>query len=358
MSLCNVHIYKNGIIYPREEPEKFGCADNDLNFIPESLLYRNYGVYGKKFKPVKPTEFVDEKVIYGGHLMAHHYGHFIIDSLSRLSYAKNRPCMPICWSSNEHECSYMPYENDILKYLGIKNKTIFVTQATQFAELHIPEPEYIIADFFSEEHKEFLSCVPSEKIIPGKKIYLSRRKIVPTADNEEELEDKLAKQGFIIFYPEQHSVAEQLYELSSSEVITGIMGSAFHTLMLIQDLKSRILLLSRPQWVDGNYKFIADRKGWNQYIFDDVWIERKINKDTPHLSTGILDIDKILSYFEKYGRCRQLYQYIEKFYSKSGVDEFNNIQNADEKIAHKINKNSKINKLKSHIKRMINIKFK
>lgn len=297
----NIETYKNGIVYPRIAPERFGCATSDLRLIPESLLYRDWGRYGQLWRPYPQKKHCLRTVIYAGILMGHHYGHFLLDSLSRLWYAAKNPDLPICWSGNEYECAYVPFEKEIIKALGIKNETIFITEATSFEHVIIPSPGYIMASYFSEKYRHFISHVPASKIITGKKIYLSRRKIAPTALNEKDLEKELKKIGFSIYFPEEHTFSEQFAELTSSELILGIMGSAIHTLILAKDLQSKIILLSRPHWVDQNYKFIADRNGWDQLIFNNIWLQRIIDKAIPWHSTGVLDIPKILNIIDKFG---------------------------------------------------------
>ncbi|RAH95321.1 hypothetical protein DLJ53_34435 [Acuticoccus sediminis] len=89
-----------------------------------------------------------------------------------------------------------------------------------------------------------------------------------------DIENVLSKQGWEIFYPEKHSVKKQLEVLASASRIAGLIGSAFHSLVLIKDVNADITIFTPKTPQIGVYKTIANVRGFSQrdvYLdFDDI----------------------------------------------------------------------------------------
>ena len=76
---------------------RMGVLDADGRIVRGSLLQRSYGPVG--FAPDPPASVGSDprSVVFAGHL-SYHFGHFILESLSRLWFAAQHPERPIVWA--------------------------------------------------------------------------------------------------------------------------------------------------------------------------------------------------------------------------------------------------------------------
>ncbi|WP_296304614.1 glycosyltransferase family 61 protein [uncultured Desulfovibrio sp.] len=208
----------------------------------------------------------------------------MLESLSRMTHLRHTPAL-LCRYIKDYQGEMLPWQREILSILGITNTFFEITRPTAFAAREVPQPGYIIPTEFSEEHNSFLSCIRPEKMIRGKKTYLSRKNIEKTIQtNEEDAEKILRNCGWNVIYPEELSVREQLREISSSEVVLGIEGAVFHNIVFFTGLDTKLYAIHREN--NENYVTIARRKHFFYKRID-------AGRD------GIIDIEK-LAYLLKY----------------------------------------------------------
>jgi capsular polysaccharide biosynthesis protein len=233
--------------------------------IESSLLHRHWGRIYSPGDCSEPTRAIAGAAMFAGYLIPH-FGHFLLESLSRLWAAHQHPELPLVWCGSSR---YTTWQREILELLGIRNDFIHVDQVTRVEKLLLPSPGYVIQTTFHESHAKFLSVVDPSPIQHGRKCWVSRSMIpVGTADRlerERDLESQLLARGWSIFRPEEFSIIEQLRYLSSCEVIAGIPGSAFHALILLKELGSRIKLVDVRE-PNQNFVTIANRKRFRQEI--------------------------------------------------------------------------------------------
>ena len=242
-----------------------------------ALLFRHYARI-EFLKPCAEPEIrVDAPAIYCGRFFRH-YGHFLLESLSRLMLAKTYPSLLCCYVKDDDD-ALSPWQREILDLLGIRNTLFEITRPTAFRTLFIPPPGYIIPTEFTARHAAFLACVNPEKVEKGRRLYLSRSHLQNRVyENEAEAENLLRRYGWDILHPETVSVREQLREISRSDIVLGIEGSAFHSILLFRDLQTRIYAISRDN--NENYVTIRQRKGF---------FYKRINMG----NNGLLDIPRL-----------------------------------------------------------------
>jgi hypothetical protein len=73
--------------------------------------------------------------------------------------------------------------------------------------------------------------------------------------------------------PENHSIKNQLEMLCDAERIGGIDGSAFHTLVLLQNYRGRIDVFKRCERVNCNLFLIASTLKHNLFFHSDHFID-------------------------------------------------------------------------------------
>ena len=258
-------IFQDAQIMPFSQG-RYAAYTRENTLIRECLCIRDFGL---AFKPAErvPVEIrLPKTMIFGGFLFKH-FGHFLLESLARLWFAKDHPDIPLVWLGRDG--LWLDFQTEILQMLGINNATRFIDHPVCIHKLLVPEPGYLSQSFFAPSHADFLAVQDPVPTLPGKRIYLSRRHFGGESclTNEAELERLLVQNGFHIYYPEKHSVQEQLTYLSSAEKILSLEGSALHSLILLRQLKAQILLIPRPKTeLNHNFLTIAQRKGFCQSI--------------------------------------------------------------------------------------------
>lgn len=238
----------------------------DGECIPESLLYRHYRqiIYPGDLQDLEEYSIFEGDAIFAGYLFDH-YGHFILESISRIWLAAQHPHIPILWVGAHR---YKKWQQEILELLNIKNPACFIDLPTKITgKLMIPEVGYLIQTEFKAWHNQFLSVITPSSVELGKKAWVSRSKLPHgRLINENRLEERLQENGWLIYHPQEHSVLEQVKFLSSCEQLAGLAGSAFHSLIFLKALESKIYLFSRgvPFINNQNYSTIAKVKKFTQ----------------------------------------------------------------------------------------------
>lgn len=220
----------------------------------------SYGRYRYAISPLLASEkFFSGKYIYGGQIL-HQYGHFLLETLSRIWFIKKNPQLPVVWVGNG---DFTLWEQQIFNILNIKNKKLVVKKPSTFEKLIVPLPGFMIPNFFHPEQINSLAVYSSE-IQKHKCIYLSRSNISSRCINEDEIENILSHNGFEIVFPEKISVEEQLNKICSSNIVFAIEGSALHNIVLAKNnIKTTFIVL--PRHMSPTYQLIADCKGIRYY---------------------------------------------------------------------------------------------
>lgn len=283
----DVVLYKDAVCLPprRLRPRGWmrgGVFDRYQKVIRSSLVYRyNFPVGAKPYDspdleadPSVRTERIigedsvgdtkhrlEGRYIFGGHFMGH-YGHFLLETLSRLWFIKEYPDVPIVWIRIDQN-PIQDWHHTFFEKLGVTNEFYWVDEQTEIEELIVPDAGYVIASRFWEKQARALELVGPTKMVPGKRIWLSRSELSKgVVLNEQLLESILVENGWTIYHPQHHSFDEQLDMLADAEMIAGIEGSAFHSLVLMPHFEGKVVLFGRVE--NGNYDLIADTHGFEQ----------------------------------------------------------------------------------------------
>jgi len=274
---CATHEYAT--IYPVTTDDTAGvrrfCGGIAVNgsIMPDSLLWR-----GRKhvLRPIAPEtqptpQCGPDRALYGGWLIDS-FGHFLLESLSRLWAAKVNPDLPIVWTrNNDPHCGsvvgYTSWQREILDILGIHNLPIFVDHPTTVKRLFIPDVGFRMPDFYSDAQRHFLGVVDPSPARKGLRCWISRTRLPADfgrVEGEKIIEEQAIRLGWVIYHPQEHSVREQLEFLSSCEMIAGWEASAFHSLVLLKSLQTEVHIFARGEHLSETYITIADRQNFHQ----------------------------------------------------------------------------------------------
>jgi capsular polysaccharide biosynthesis protein len=302
--------FDNVTFYPlaldRSTPLKFrlGAYRDDGRFLEEVRLVRGYGQSDDlAWDASRPTEQWPGQHVYGGILFGH-YGHFLLESLSRV--ASFRFGVPVVWhlaSADPKERQRLfPWQQSIFNLLGVDTSTFRFVSATavRIGSICVDRPGYVIPSEARAEHMKRLACFQASSVVPGRKIWLSRNKLVDQkrkVEGEAELERMLESAGWQIYSPERHPIESQLRDMTSAELLAGFMGSAFHTLILARNVATRLAIVTKGGAGNLNYTTIAQAMGLNQTIVTTPMEE--FSKGTPRKQYRLQDIQGLFAALQR-----------------------------------------------------------
>ena len=276
---------------PQRHAMRLGVFDRRGAVLRNSLLFRTSAQIGHAavFDPSATRD--GRTVIYGGNLSPH-FGHFLLESLARLWYAREHPEWPIVWAARARnpKATIRTWQWQVLEALGLHNEVILLREPTRFATVHVPQPGYRIKDFFAAQHAAFLASYPARPRDPSLRLWLSRAGLLTPfgSIHAPRLDRILADRGWTVIQPERLPIAQQLELLATASRVAGEQGSAFHLLILLQDVRDLEvdIICRRPDLAieeqNPNYDTIAAARGVRQRLHV-VPEERLIGIDGPQV---------------------------------------------------------------------------
>lgn len=273
----SVRTVDDATIYPtirvasRPDTLLMGVFDKNGQYVEGTALDRRSGERGA---PMPAGLFPDvtaaeaPEAIYAGTLYFH-FGHFLLESLARTWYAARHPELPLVWAGAHdwQTAEFRPWQQEILELLGLRNPVVIAADPIRFGRLHVPDVGYRYDDTFHPQHARFLGRYVGPPQQSGTRLWLSRSQVgTDVRDlNAAATERRLTEAGWRVTDPGRSTVREQLDQLSRAEVVAGEEGSAFHTLMLLQDLSDkRFVVFRRHGSEHRNLQTIGDARGVNQ----------------------------------------------------------------------------------------------
>lgn len=242
----------------------FSARDGAGRFIEGMKLARSYGTSGEAQAVPARTE-LPGRWVYGGYL-SDHFGHFLVESLARHWYLRQDGGAGIAWHARPPRLR--PWQVEVFELIGLDPARFhLIREPTRFEALCVPAPGAVLGSFYEARQARALAVWPFRAPRPGKRVWLSRSRFaeaVSRIEGEAETEALLEGHGWIIFHPQAHPIRAQLAMLEDAEVIAGLEGSAFHTLLLAADVRARIRIVPRGRRLFHAFTMIAEAKGLDQ----------------------------------------------------------------------------------------------
>ena len=204
-------------------------------------------------------EFIDESVIFGGMTWAH-FGHFILEGLSRLWYLVKNPTdtRKIIYICDEAEIFKFKKQiiYDFFKMLGVDEyRLMFIEKPIKFAHISIPSVLFKADEIYyiKEYPLVYCACAKGANFIHNDKkcfdkIYISHTKWTHRTEmcflNEDIYEKFFTQKGFKVLYPEEFSVSEMVYYVSNATQIATTMGTTAHYALFARR-GTRFIVLTR-----------------------------------------------------------------------------------------------------------------
>ncbi|QIK78060.1 glycosyltransferase family 61 protein [Sphingomonas piscis] len=194
---------------------------------------------------------VEEPVLFCGHLMKH-YGHFVIESMSRLWARDLHTDLPVLFTRPGKWREPPSYGTDVLAALGVEARMMAVDEPTIFRQVVCPGTAFeyrwkafTVAD---EPHLTVAKNLAGSPTTDWRRpVYLTRSGLpgdLRKSKEEPELEAELLQRGFDIVRPETLSLAEQISLFDNAPLVVGTVGSAMHTALFSRSANRKLAILN------------------------------------------------------------------------------------------------------------------
>lgn len=247
---------------PRTGPQEMqgGIFTRDGDFIASSGLFRGVKSPIMAYGRCEPeaAEYFEGSAAYGGFLYRGHYGHFLIESMSRMwRLLKEGEFDKIFFHAHPSTVAPCRIGEFMFSKMGIPLDRIkVITKPIRFSKITIPTPSLRLGAeeaYFS--HRNVCALIADsvlgdyfDRPQPGcRPIYFSRTKFkARPVFGEAELESQLRENGWEIVFPETMSVEDQIRIARKSNVYCGVIGSAMHNLIFSRPSTKVIYLEREP----------------------------------------------------------------------------------------------------------------
>ena len=211
------------------------------------IWYRKIGFQGHPVVDISNSDYINKEAIFMGHL-TNHYGHFILESLSRFHiffektrvFFKNKelvfialgPTFPI------PSCNLLNY---MIYIFNLKNISFrLIHKCTQFKKIYIPECNLSINQWINPLQMKIYNRISSSIPINNQfdKIFISRRttkkKSIFRIANEDLIEQLFISKGFHIIIPDSQHFIDNVSYYRGANVMAGIEGSGLHNILFMK----------------------------------------------------------------------------------------------------------------------------
>lgn len=266
----NIKIVDNVLIQPSKmDVHKRNMSCNLFNFAHENIYETHHerGVNHNVFKPESISfiksdkiKLIETDVIYLGWVFPH-YGHFLMESLSRLwfleQYSGKAKFLFNVYRDHSQFIGSKKWAEDLLSCFNISSEDIIYSDDFyQAKRVYIPSQSLVLHSSVNSKAQNFIwnkiksQFADDSAIIKKDKIYLSRSKLVKDKrklENEDIVEGVFLRHGFQIVHPEEISLKQQIEILSQAKVVVGPSGSALHNAAFMRK-GSLLISLTTPDF--------------------------------------------------------------------------------------------------------------
>lgn len=194
------------------------------------------------YRPKGKIEVREERVVFGGVLYGH-YGHMLMDGLSRMWWFAQNSNTPLklVFVLMPGESSRMAQE--LLRLMGLdESRYEIIDRPTQFSSVLVPDEGVFSLE--GKAYRQWLDlfnlirnrCVEGSDIEPKERIYLTRTQL-PNNDGvgEEYYEKLFLSYGYEVIAPETLPLADQVKLYACAKEIACTMGTLSHAALFATD---------------------------------------------------------------------------------------------------------------------------
>ena len=256
----------SGVVLPCRE---------DLPGKPAGVLYENgeyaelsrfealspVDAWGGAYTPEGEPEFEDKAVVYMGRFFPH-WGHFLLDLVSRLWYVIGREAdVTLVYDG---PCEIDGIYLEFMRLLGLKKEQfVKIEKPTRFREVILPECAHKPGILWHEDFGRIFDRVAEQALSEQpvhhgtKKIYFTRRKLslrFPIEVGEKQTERFFEENGYKVLAPEQYSLKEQIAMLRDADYVACISGTLPHNMVFARK-KTHLIMVRKTN--KPNYRQVT-----------------------------------------------------------------------------------------------------
>ena len=285
--------YTNAVVLPqRNNAMKAwglgGVLDENDTYIEISGLGAQFGGY-YAYEGISVSE---SRVCYCGYLI-NHWGHFLLDAVSRLWYALEHDTEDLLFVylvGEDAKPETIGNYREFFELFGIEDRIRIINKPVKYKEVIIPERAFIKGEYYS---KYFLSVFDKvkeaainedERDLP-EKIYLSRnhfrgKKVESGLDF---VDHYFSKNGFEVIYPEEISLSRMIRLIHGAKICAAESGTLTHNFLFSEEGKELIIVERqvtvndyqcevdiarglKPIYIDANYEIYTTSVGYGPYL--------------------------------------------------------------------------------------------
>lgn len=240
--------YQNAVILPLKRFEsdnllfgRGGVVSDNGKYIEASAINRRV----QNSYDFTDEKFIDKKVVYCGYLI-NHWGHFLIEAISRLWYflENDKSIDKYVFFINKDETREIQGNyKEFFELLGIGEKIEIINTPTRYREVIVPELGYKWRDYFSQNYKNIFETIAQNiNVNPDwqkyEKIFFTRSRLPKAHDMEfgiEAIDSFFVNNGYELISPERISLSQLIYLIRNANVCASVSGSLPHNLLFAKD---------------------------------------------------------------------------------------------------------------------------
>lgn len=246
---------------------------------PAALRQRLYTKTPETIPLPTHLKTLDAPVFYGGALVPH-YGHFIIDSMSRLWARECYSELPILFLLHDGWKTFPSFGQTIFEALDILGRVLTVDEPTLFRTVICPGPAFQYRtkayDVADRPHLQVAAALGATSRRWRHPVYITRTGLSDVRrrfGGEEELGYELSRRGVEIVSPETLPLNEQIGLFTEAPLIIGTIGSALHTALFAPRARCVIAALTWGRGLENYLMVDAVKKQTSHYIHSLVYMK-------------------------------------------------------------------------------------
>ncbi len=189
------------------------------------------------------VQVCDDEVVWGGS-MTGHFGHFLTESVSRLwplLSGSGLEGLPVVFVTPLRS----PFIEEWLAAFGVRAMTLPDRGVVRFRRLFVPEPAWRLNTWIAPEMRDIHLCArrglevrpaPRSNVLWLSRFELERHRV----SYDEGLLEWLLGRHVTVVNPQLLTLAEQIAAIEASTAVAGVVGSAFHSLLMAVEIPSCI----------------------------------------------------------------------------------------------------------------------
>ena len=191
--------------------------------------------------PFQAPDYREETVVYCGY-MVNHWGHFLIEGVTRLWYFLEQDASVdkyVFFLDEGEQRQIQGNYREFFQLLGIWDKLEFINRPTTFRRVIVPELGIHMRQGYTPKLLGVFDRI-AENVRPQpdwetpEKIYFSRsqfQKGQPFEFGFDALDNFFAKNGYTILYPEKVPLSRMIHYIRSCQVVATLSGSLPHNML-------------------------------------------------------------------------------------------------------------------------------